>query len=1441
MSWWKKKEMFWYKLVQTKLTFCLLLVCSFSFDAYSLHTKAHHSGKVSLKFNRLSSDDGLSDNRIISIIQDKTGFLWVGTADGLNRYDGYSFKQFRHNPDKADGLSGAVIYDIVEDKQGMLWIATNLGLNRFSPETEQFKVYLHDKNNPNSLSHDKVTSIHEDKFGMLWIGTEGGGINWLNPVTDEIKSYRHQPRNPESLASDIVYDIIEDPQGFLWIGTSESGLSRLDPESGKFTYYPRPTEDAITKLVRDEEGIIWVGTTSTGLHQFNPKSGEFSNELTRDVPNYFIKSLFIDNHKNILYGTLGGGMTYLSHQTREVFRYQYDESDQKSLNNNIVRAIYQDRQGVIWVGTEAGLNRIVPSGEKFNHFRKNINESNSLSSNFVRSIYEDQNGTVWVGTFDGLNRYDPEQGIFHHYFSDVEPQDSVGANSISTISEDSNGDLWFGNYRHGLSRYDRQADRFEHYRNDKNNPNSLSDDGVMVLYKDLQGDLWVGTTSGVNKILDRQQGFKRNFEGAPALASNSVFDILQDRRGNFWFGTQDGGLIRFDPRLKKSESYRYDKNTPGSLSANRVIVIHQDKKSRIWVGTHGGGLNLFDEKEKKFTQYRETDGLPSNVISGILEDEEGNLWISTNRGISRFNPELVSFKNFTEEDGLQGNEFFQGAYFKSRSGEMFFGGSNGFNRFFPQQVISNERAPSLAFTDFRIFNQSVPVINQEVIEAAEGVSAGNGRDNANHDSEGQRVILTKAIHATQQITLTHEEKLFSVEFAALHFISPGRNQYAYKLEGWDQDWIYTNYKNRNAVYTNIPAGDYTLRVKAANKSGIWNEQGISLDIKILPPWWFYEEMKLAYMVLGILLLTFVFYRLTILPNKRAAALEIQIKSRTDEIKQKSDYIHQLHQLNLQFSQNISHSLKTPLNLILGPIDRLLEQKVVSRAELHRVKRNALRLQKDVDSLVSFSLSLDADLSGKVVCDVTTIAQELVEDFERVFISKKLKLSVNIEHGLEILAEPEAFERVLINLLENAIKYTPADGEVSVKVRHLGNKVLLEVSDSGIGIPEKSQQLIFERGVRLDAALDQQGTGVGLALVKEIVQRNDGGIAVSSKVNEGSKFVVLLPKPEAEYVALDGIKGAMSANTKNQVSTITKLTESLDKMNWSFHDLKNGKLEKNKANDGQPKLLIVEDDRDMSAFILESFSKSYSCFQAYNGQDGLSLARELLPDLIISDVMMPKMSGQKMLKELKADPRISHIPVILVTAAGDQQAQDKAIAAGAIHYFNKPFNEYDIEKAVNEALDIQSFAKAKVEQYLIENKAISQSEFPFFEQKDIKLMNEFGELIQSDYKDPKFTNPVADLASRVYMEQRRVRRKLDSFLSHTPALVLRRLRLEKGRLLIEQGLKSGVVFQNIGFSSQEYFIRCFKSEYGQSPSQYYKEYRKNTVTTEIDSSDTNVVG
>ena len=802
------------------------------------------------RFERLGRDEGLSQACVNCILQDSQGFLWAGTQDGLNKYDGYTFTVYRHDPTDPKSLNANVIYTLLEDLQGGLWIGTERGLVRFDRRSEVFTPYpLGPKDGPD-LGPIWIRAMLEDSHDMLWIGTYGQGLYCLDRRTGRWVAYQHHLEDQQSLPGNNVVALLEDAHGTLWIGTHGGGLGRLDRETGQITPYRHRRDDShslggnsVNALCQDAQGRLWIGTQAAGLSALDlaarePQFVRYQHEdgNPNSLSNNHVSTLLEDTAGTLWVGT-GRGLNELDRQTGRFRSHYHQEGDPSSLSFSEVLSLAEDAQGLLWIGTRMGLDKFDRKSRAFGHFRSRQEAQSDVSSNAVLAFLEDAQGFLWIGTYGGgLNRStknDRLTGFVHighregdpHSLADKEALPDAhrpyraGENAVLALCEDAQGGRWIGTNAglHKLLPGDHPGlpPTFVRYQHEVDNPSSLSNNTVLTLALDAKGDLWIATTDGLNKLkgADATQGFVRYLydENDPhSLGHERIRTIYADSAGNVWIGT-NGGLNRVAPEDgSKFIRYQHDDTDPHSLSHDWVNCIAEDGRGFLWLGTWGG-LNRFDPRTGRCTAYSEKDGLSNNVVYGVLVDDQGCLWLSTNGGINRFDPTTECFTQYDTHDGVQANEFAQGAFYKDRLGRLYFGGVNGFNVFYPGDVMENTYLPPVVLTNFLLANQPVPI--------------------------SESGPLKEQINFADQIDLAPEDYIFAFEFSALNYRQPHKNRFAYKLEGFDRDWIFTGARDRKAVYTNVPPGTYTFRVKAANDDGLWNNAGTSIRVKVSQPWW----------------------------------------------------------------------------------------------------------------------------------------------------------------------------------------------------------------------------------------------------------------------------------------------------------------------------------------------------------------------------------------------------------------------------------------------------------------------------------------------------------------------------------------------------------------------------------------------------------------------------
>ncbi|MBL8063148.1 MAG: GAF domain-containing protein [Anaerolineales bacterium] len=838
-----------------------------------------------IRFDHISLEEGLSQSVVNAILQDQRGFLWVGTDDGLNRYDGYNFKTYKPDANNPFSLSDRSITAIVEDREGILWVGTRQGgLNRYDPITGKFTFFRHDKDNDQSLASNHITTLSLSYSG-LWIGTNNG-LDYLDFRTFTFTHYRDDSKSPVRLSSNFITSLMLDSQGILWIGTVDSGLNVYDPENNSLSIYKNnKNQDAslshnrILSIVERENGEVWVGTAN-GLNRLNKDAGYFTRfQYSQDDPGSLagniIYALYVDRLGGLWVGT-NEGLDRYDFRLNTFQHHQYQPNIPNSLSHNQVYSIYEDDSGVLWVGTfGGGLNKYNRQQDRFAYYRSNPNDPNSLSSNFLFAMLADQRGFVWIGTFeDGLNRFDPRTDKFLRFMNDPNDPTSISNNSIITLYTDRAGTLWVGT-GNALEKYDPVKKSFTHFKPSESNEPELTRFSVYAILEDSRGTLWVGSNRGLFSF-DRETNIFSQYipHGRDAENFNNIKInvIFEDKNQTLWIGTFDDGLKSIDYETGELTNYRHDPDNETSIGSNSILCMYQDAAGSLWIGTHGGGLDRFEPKDSTFAHFTEIEGLPNNVIYGILEDESGSLWLSTNFGISRFTPKNGTFRNFTVSDGLQSNEFNQNAYAKDLNGTMYFGGINGLNIFQPTEIKDNPYPPQVSITSITL--DGVPLVQEHTPEY------------------------------TQNIVLQWPQDSFEFEFAAFAYEQSSKNQYSYTLEGFDPSWIDIGTR-RNGRYTNLPGGTYTLRLRGSNSDGTWNEQERSIEVTVVPPfwetWWFSSLLIIA-MVLGVA--GGLRWRVKSIEN-RNHELERLVRKRTADLEKRNSEIEALYQADEKILRSVT--------------------------------------------------------------------------------------------------------------------------------------------------------------------------------------------------------------------------------------------------------------------------------------------------------------------------------------------------------------------------------------------------------------------------------------------------------------------------------------------------------------------------------------------------------
>ncbi|MBL7996983.1 histidine kinase [bacterium] len=1114
-----------------------------------LHSMSSLLTAQEIKFRHLSIEDGLSQSVVNCILQDRKGFLWIGTQDGLNRFDGYNFMTFRHDPQDSTSISSSWVQCLFEDRFGRIWAGTaGGGLNLYDAKTKTFRSFKNDPKDSLSLSSNIVVAIYEDRFGGLWVGTIGGGLNLYDTTSKTFRAFKNDPKDYSSLSSNSVQSIYEDRSGRLWIGTYD-GLNLYDGKAKSFRVFTNNPKDPsslpgnrVRSIYEDLSGRLWVGTTS-GLGLYDTKLNTFQTftndpKDTLSLSSNIVLVVYEDHTGQLWVGTGGGGLNLFDATSKTFRAVKNSPNDASSLSGNHVLSMYEDRSGSLWVGTQGrGLNLYEAQAKAFRCFNNDPQNPSSLSDNVVWSICEDHSGRLWVGTQSGgLNLYDAKTKTFSTFKNDPKDPSSLSFDFVRSIYEDHSGRIWAGTGGGGLNLFDEKTKSFTSFKNDPKDSSSLSSNRVTSIYEDRSGRLWVSAFQGGLNLYDAKTktftSFRSEPENPTSISSDLATCIFQDRSGRLWVGTQGGGLNFFDEKTKTFTSFRYNSKDSSSLSSDFVNSIYEDHSGRLWVGT-SGGLNLYDAETKSFRAIREKHGLPNDVVSGILEDGNGRLWISTNRGISRYDTKNETFRNYDITDGLQSNEFNTRAYFKGKDGRMYFGGINGFNVFHPDSINDDQYVPPIVLTGIEIFNKPI-----RPGQAFEGF------------------VLHEAITESEELVLSFRESVFTLEFSALSYTLAEKNKYAYRLDGFDKDWNFTDAKRRFATYTNLDPGTYYFRVKGSNHDGIWNEEGRTLRIIITPPWWKTWWANTVYLLV---LFGFVMGIIRFQVNKtkarvrsivekqkevarikeaelRAQAAEAQARSQFNEVQnakqialinkmleQKKQQLEDLNTQKNEYLGIVAHDLRNPLSTIINYTELVmndLQSGNVETADLLKDLAGVNNIAKNMSVFIAELLNIAAIESGNVQLEkqpekIAEIIHDIFPLHYRRAEQKNIQVTLESMESLPmVLVDRSKIASVADNIISNAIKYTHPGGSVRIFGEKIDAEIHVHVADTGQGLTALDLQRVFTTFTKLSSkpTAGESSTGLGLSIVKKIIEIHGGRVWVKSEPGKGSTFSFSLPIP-----------------------------------------------------------------------------------------------------------------------------------------------------------------------------------------------------------------------------------------------------------------------------------------------------------------------------------------
>ena len=1366
-----------------------------------------------LRVDYFTVDQGLSQNQVLCIYEDSKGLLWIGTQDGLNLYDGYKFKVFRHEPGNKNSLLDYAVNTVCETDTGIFWIGTRAGLSRYDLRSGKFIHYIQHPDSSNSLVDNYVWEILKDSDGNLWIGTKNG-LSHFNPLTKKFTNYKHNPSTSNSISHNFILSLLEDKNKNIWIG-GRGGLDRYDLKQKKFFNYklfPEKPNDislnGIMSLCLKNE-IMWIGSYS-GMYSVNLRvlneeeiliqKHALSENVNQSVQSaddsheqHSVRCISPGNDNTIWAGTYGTGLIRYQPDIGKIKFYK-SRDNSESISEDYLVSLLEDKQGVLWIGTSAsGLNKFNRSSERFQTIIIPGNDGYEKSG--ISSLLEDRSGNLWVGTLSGnivkvTNQFS-ENAVLRYYNTDKYLKNYFSPIEIRTFYEDKSGNIWVGSFGKGIYMIDPGTDKIKRIVYDRNNPKSIASDFIHCIFESADNTIWIGTgAGGLNKFNPLDDSFihyRHDPNNKQSISSDEVTAVCEDNQGFIWAGTSVGGLNRFNRNTGEFEHFIHDVSDKKSISGNRIIYLYVDKKSNLWIGTFGGGLNRWIPEDNSFEYYSVKDGLPSNIINYITEDASGNLWITTDKGLCVFKVESKSFKNYDVNDGLQSNEFFHASGYTSKvSRNIYIGGVNGLTIFDPSDLNVQSRLSNIVFTDFKIFNKSVQPAEESGLK-------------------------TNILYA-EKVTLSHDENFITFEFASLDFNNPDKNHYAYKMEGFNNDWIQAG-NQRFATYTNLDPGDYVFHVKATNSNGVWNDEGISIRVILLPPWW---QTWWAYLLYAVFIIS-ILYSLRQYEMKRVK-LRNELQLKDFEAKK----LQEVDQLKSHFFANISHEFRTPLTLILGLLQKF-ENKTYDKKDIEDygiMKRNALRLLQLINQL----LELSKIESGKAKLitsenDIISFVKRIQVSFASYAEQKKIKLLFN---GKNINEEPnetinlffdkDKMEKIISNLISNAVKYTPGGNEIEVKVFTQNNFAEIKVINTGVTISKSDLAHLFERYYKVHKAEGGmfEGTGIGLALVKELVEIHRGTITVSSEYDV-TDFTLKLPLGN-EHLKADEIVN----HTEEEKTVETFETMGGFEVSEEIPATTEDSVIKNEKDI----VLIVEDHSDLRKYIRENLADNYQVIEAPNGKDGLEKAIEVIPDLIISDVMMPEMDGYTFCKKVKTSETINHIPVILLTAKASTEDKLEGLELGADDYLIKPFNPDELKLRVRNLIKIREQLRQKFTSEMVLKPA--EVVVPSLQ---MQFMKKLKVIIESNLEDESFG--VDKLSEEMGMSRSQLHRKLKAVTNQSTTEFIRNFRLQRAAQLILQDAGSmAEIAYKVGFNSQAYFNKSFQELFGCSPSEH-KKYQKKS--------------
>lgn len=1361
-----------------------------------------------LKFENFDTSKGLSSSTCLDIFQDREGFMWFGTIDGLNKYNGYEFQIYRTILNNPRSISNNRINVITEDSQGNLWVGTDNGLNVFDKNSERFyKINLHQTKAADGNFREVINGLLFDKkTNTLWVVSKNGAVKLLlnsrvgsDYETLKFIHYIHNSKDKSSIDSNDVTSVLKDNGGTVWLGTKSGNLHRYNSKTNNFTRFAIDFESnqylnhLPKQILLDKDGDFWIGNDLSHLFLYQTAKKQFRkvSPVNKSIP---IFDLYQDKKGTIWVSTDGDGIYLLDKKKGLLQHLKHNPDDPFSLSNNQASKVLEDKRGIYWIASyNTGVSKLAISKSSFGHYFYKPKSNEGLSTKIAQSVLEDSKKRIWIGTDGGgLNLFDEKKGTFKHFRAKPGDSNSLSSDKIVYLMEGDNNVLWVCTWDGGLNKFYTDKGIAKSYKYNRNDSFSIGQNTVWCAEKDAKKRLWLGTsTAGLNlfdPVTEKFYQYKNIPGDAKSLISNFVFSLFIDSKKRLFVGTSQGLCVTALHKMKGyiPEKINFSEIKIKNIQGNRINYIIEDYQKNIWLGTDIGLCELDSNLKLKYS-YSSLNGLPNNLVVGIQEDDNHNLWITTKSGLSLLNPKTHTFKNFNLHDGLQGTEFQSKSIAKTHDGRIIVGGINGFNIFNPKNISLKSNSVTPVISEIRLFNKKI--------------NAG--------DTINGRILLNQSISDTKEIKLRYDEGYISFGFVALHYQNPERVKYAYRMDGLDETFINADI-SRVANYSNLESGSYTFEV-IASVDGQWDQaRKSSILIKVQSPpwktWWAYILYLLAFV----------------------SVLSYSIYYYTKKVREEKE--QELDQMKLNFFINVSHEFRTPLTLILNPVDKILS----SFNDPEEVKKSALIIQRSSRRLLHLVNQLldlrKMDLGKKPLeisqMNIVKFSKDIFLLFEDLAKAKGIDFVFDApKKELYGMFDPDKIEKILTNLLSNALKFTDSGGKVRLSIseikseknktflwvftkKEIEREVEIRVIDTGIGLKKEQMNEVFQRFFHADSS--KSGTGIGLNFIKSLVELHQGEILVESEYEVGSTFIVRLPAD----LTIQKKQSALSNESGNYEIDKISITSAEYEIAISNDEVDNEAVPINK---NRPVVLIVEDNKELRNHLKSELSYQFQVKEAANGLLGLKMIKKLYPDIVISDVMMPEMDGFEMCRQAKNDIETSHIPIILLTARSLEEDRIEGYDTGADEYLSKPFNINVLKARIKNLLEARKRAK---ERFASIGAILPSSEITT-NSIDEAFLDKTTKIVMDNISDPDFS--LEDIIKLLGIGRSQFYRKISSITGQNPSNFIRTIRLKyASEMLLTQKYSVKELTHLCGFNSSAYFTKTFKELFGMTPTQFVEQ-------------------